>query len=252
MPPVRVPPSANRRSPRQSADDGTSTVSSTATTATRSAAANIVQSNATASPHSPIGSAPASMRNPAAASAAPASPAATPSTSASSTICCVRRVRLAPSAARTDISVVRRSTWPSMSAATLAQAMSRMSPIATNVATSAGRIPPSSASRIGVTAAFFVLSHFSLYWNCSPSVFVSCASGAARLCTSCPGATRPTSVKLPFCRCGSMANGAQSRTRGSGNQKPRGITPTTVRGAPSSMSRVPRTDGLPPSSCQSP
>ena len=46
-----------------------------------------------------------------------------------------------------------------MSAATFAHAMSRMSAIAPSVASSAGRMEPIIASRIGVTVASFVLSH---------------------------------------------------------------------------------------------
>ena len=42
------------------------------------------------------------------------------------------------------------------------------------------------------------------------------------------------------------------RTEGSGNQKPRGITPTTVRGVPSSVTRVPMMDESPPISCHKP
>ena len=60
----------------------------------------------------------------------------------------------------------------------MAQAMSRIRPIAAKVAMSDGRIEPSNCSRIGVTDAFFVLSHFSLYSKRSPSIVVSWASGA--------------------------------------------------------------------------
>ena len=81
-----------------------------------------------------------------------------------------------------------------MSAATLAHAMSRMSPMAANVATSAGRMDPSSASRMGVTDAFRVLSHSGTYSKRWPIVAVNRASWASIFRTSCPGAVWPRSV----------------------------------------------------------
>jgi hypothetical protein len=105
-----------------------------------------------------------------------------------------------------------------------------------------------------VSAGAFVLSPASTYDSRKRSESAAAIwrmRGSMRA-TSAPGATRPTSVKLPFIRSGSIAWARQSRTPGSGNQKPRGITPTTVVGAPSSTRRVPRTAGLPPSSCHSP
>jgi hypothetical protein len=48
------------------------------------------------------------------------------------------------------------------------------------------------------------------------------------------------------------ATAVQIRTVGSGNQNPRGITPTTVCGVPSSIKGVPTMDGSLPNSCHRP
>ena len=77
-----------------------------------------------------------------AASRAPTTPASAPTSNDSNTSCCARRWRPAPRAERTAISVARPPTWPSMRAATLTQAISRMSAMATKVAISPGRTSP--------------------------------------------------------------------------------------------------------------
>jgi hypothetical protein len=179
MPPVLERLSASRRSPRQSEIDGTRTTRTTASTAIASAATNMVASNVALSAHAPMGRDWARIRKPATASPAPISPAPSPSSSDSMTTCWTSRRRFAPSAARTAISVARPSIWPSMSAATLAHAMRRMSAMATKVASSAGRMEPSKASRIGVTTGLRVRSHCSEYLNRSPSIPVMRCSGAS-------------------------------------------------------------------------
>jgi hypothetical protein len=62
----------------------------------------------------------------------------------------------------------------------------------------------------------------------------------------------PRGWEFQFRDSGVKGSGIQARTAGSGNQKPRGITPTTVRGLSSSVIRVPRIDGVPPISCHRP
>src|SRR5439155_558747 len=64
--------------------------------------------------------------------------------------------------------------------------------------------------------------------------------------------TRPMSVEFQLRESALSGTGVQMRTEGSGNQNPRGITPITVRGRPSSVTYVPMMAGSPPSSCHKP
>ena len=114
------------------------------------AAQNTVQSRRAFSASAPSGSDITSSSNPPAASAAPVAPASAPTSSASMISCCNWRWRFAPSAARPAISVARASTCPSISAATLPQAMTRMTITAANVASRLGRSFPTKNSRAGV------------------------------------------------------------------------------------------------------
>jgi hypothetical protein len=139
---------------------------------------------------------------------------------------------LAPSAARTAISVARVSTCPSINAATFVQAIRSSSAIAASVAIRLGRTSPTRNSRAGVTDGDFVLSHRDGYLKRAPRADVSAASGPSMCSSDMPSAARPTSEYLPDRFCGFSCAAVQILVAGLGNQKPRGITPTTVRGTP--------------------
>jgi hypothetical protein len=145
--------------PRHSVVAGTIATSSAATSAARIEAQKTVQSRRAFSASAPSGSDSTSTWKPTIASTAPATPARIPTRIDSSTTCWMRRWRFAPSADRTAISVARASICPSISAATLAQAIRRISAIAASVASSAGRRSPTKYSRAGVTTALRVRSH---------------------------------------------------------------------------------------------
>ena len=99
-------------------------------TAIAIAEANTRQSGAADSAHAPSGSARMMKLKPPHASAAPSAPERPRSACASTMSDCVSRCRLAPSAERTASSTDRASTCPSISAATFAHAINRISAIA--------------------------------------------------------------------------------------------------------------------------
>ena len=86
----------------------------------------------------------------AAASTMPITPETSPSTIDSVSTCLASRTRLAPSAARTDISRVRSTVLVKISAVTFTHAISSSIPTAAKSTSTAGRTSPSRYSRNGV------------------------------------------------------------------------------------------------------
>ena len=95
--------------------------------------------------------------------------------------------------------------------------------MAATVASSDGRMAPTRCSRSGVSDGFFVLSHSGGYVNCAPRIRGGVREAGRQLARRrVPPAARPTSAYLPFCSPGVSVSASQSRTPGSGNQKPAG------------------------------
>ncbi len=84
-------------------------------------------------------------------------------------------------------------TSPSISAATLPQAMTRMTITAANVGPRLGRSFPTKNSRAGCRRRF-VLSHAEAYENRSASASANARTGTCMLSIDAPSARRPTSV----------------------------------------------------------
>ena len=178
---------------------------------------------------------------PIAASAMPKAPPASDSSRFSVTSCFTSRPRPAPAAARSASSFCRPTPATRSRLATFAQPMSRTKPTVPTRKVSMRSVPRNSDSCNGTTRA---PSCPGLSPRASFSCRLMAAASAAAASGETPGFSLPTAVIHRACgifRRSLAAQKATSSTPGV-STNPRGITPMTMRGSPST--RMVRADGV--------
>ncbi len=198
----------------------------------------------------PPGSSATSASTPQIARRSPKAPPHAPSSTLSVRSCRTRRQRAAPSALRTAISVSRADARASSRFATLVHAISNTNPTAPSSSSTASRMLPTVASWSG-TAVIPRPSLCSGY--CRASSVPMVRTSAMACSTGTPGFTRPTAFRNQLLRCvvvkaGVYSSGIQIAVC-SGNENALGMTPTTSKDTPSSVTFLPMTVAAPPNRC---
>ena len=160
--------------------------------------------------------------------------------------CRTMRIRLAPSAVRTAISLARPSVFASRRFARFAEPIRTTQNTAPSRTNSARLTSPTMSSCSGRTAAPQPLSSSGYCSSSLPEIAVISACAAATLT---PGLSRAIPRKLWLLRtarsCGVQPSGTQ-RSAFSGWAERRGTTPATMYGSLFSEMDVPTTDGSAP------